>query len=389
MSSVMPTYARIDLAFERGEGPYLIAADGRRYLDFATGIAVNTLGHSHPHLVEALTDQAAKLWHCSNLYNIPGQDRLAERLCDHSFADKVFFCNSGAEAMEGVIKVARRYHYNKGEPERFRVIAFDGAFHGRTLATIAAGGNQKALEGFGPAVDGFDHVAFGNTNEVRAAITGETAAILVEPIQGEGGIRPADTRFLKDLRAIADEFGLLLLFDEVQTGIGHTGKLFAYEWHGVEPDVMGLAKGLGSGFPVGAVLASDAAAEGMVPGTHGSTFGGNPLAVAAGNAVLDVLLEDGFLDHVCDIGARLHKDVAAVVERHPDVLDSVRGQGLMVGIKCKVTNMDLVAAMRERDVLMVPAGENVARMLPPLNIDENHVEEAVAALDAACDALGS
>jgi len=389
MSSVMPTYARIDLAFERGEGPYLFAVDGRRYLDFATGIAVNTLGHSHPHLVAALTDQAGKLWHCSNLYNIPGQTRLAERLCEHSFADKVFFCNSGAEAMEGVIKVARRYHYNKGAPERFRVIAFDGAFHGRTLATIAAGGNQKALEGFGPAVDGFDHVSFGNTNEVRAAITGETAAILVEPIQGEGGIRPADSRFLKDLRAIADEFGLLLLFDEVQTGIGHTGKLFAYEWHGVTPDVMGLAKGLGSGFPVGAVLASDTAAEGMVPGTHGSTFGGNPLAAAAGNAVLDVLLEDGFLDRVTEIGARLHKDVATVVARHPDVLESVRGQGLMVGIKCKVTNMDLVAAMRERGVLMVPAGENVARMLPPLNIDENHVEEAVTALDAACDALGS
>ena len=281
MSSVMPTYARIDLAFERGEGPYLFAVDGRRYLDFATGIAVNTLGHSHPHLVKALTEQTSKLWHCSNLYNIPGQTRLAERLCERSFADKVFFCNSGAEAMEGVIKVARRYQFTKGAPEKYRVIAFDGAFHGRTLATIAAGGNAKALEGFGPAMDGFDHVSFGNTNEVRAAITGETAAILVEPIQGEGGIRPAETRFLQDLRAVADEHDILLLFDEVQTGIGHTGKLFAYEWHGVEPDVMGLAKGLGSGFPVGAVMASDKAAEGMVPGTHGSTFGGNPLAAAA------------------------------------------------------------------------------------------------------------
>ncbi len=387
MSSVMPTYARIDLAFERGEGPYLFAVDGRRFLDFATGIAVNTLGHSHPHLVEALTEQASKLWHCSNLYNIPGQTRLAERLCAHSFADKVFFCNSGAEAMEGVIKIARRYHFNKSAPEKFRVIAFDGAFHGRTLATIAAGGNEKALEGFGPAMDGFDHVSFGNANEVRAAITGETAAILVEPIQGEGGIRPADTRFLKDLRAIADEYGLLLLFDEVQTGIGHTGKLFAYEWHGVEPDVMGLAKGLGSGFPVGAVMASDKAAEGMVPGTHGSTFGGNPLAAAAGNAVLDVLLEDGFMDGVTKIGAKLHADVGEVAARHPSVIESVRGQGLMVGIKCKVTNLDLVAAMRERSVLMVPAGENVARMLPPLNIDENHVAEAVAALDDACGAL--
>jgi acetylornithine/N-succinyldiaminopimelate aminotransferase len=304
MSAVMPTYARIELAFERGEGPYLFATDGRRYLDFATGIAVNALGHCHPHLVAALAEQAAKLWHCSNLYRIPGQERLAERLCAQSFADTVFFCNSGAEALEGVIKVARKFHHHNGAPERYRVIAFEGAFHGRTLATLAAGGGAKGLEGFGPVVEGFDHVAFGNSNEVRAAITPETAAILVEPIQGEAGIRPAESRFLRDLRAIADEFGILLLFDEVQTGIGHTGKLFAYQWHGVEPDVMGLAKGLGGGFPVGAVLASDRAAAGMTAGSHGSTFGGNPLAAAAANAVLDVLLEGGFLDRVVAVGER-------------------------------------------------------------------------------------
>ena len=387
MSAVMPTYGRIDIAFERGEGAYLIATDGRRYLDFATGIAVNTLGHSHPALLAALAEQAGKLWHCSNLYRIPEQERLAERLCAASFGDTVFFCNSGAEAMEGVIKVARKYHSNAGNPERWRIIAFDGAFHGRTLATLAAGGGAKALEGFGPVVDGFDHVAFGNANEVRAAITGETAAILVEPLQGEGGINPAAERFLAELRQIADEFGILLLFDEVQTGIGHTGKLFAYEWHGISPDVMGLAKGLGGGFPVGAVVATEAAAAGMVPGTHGSTFGGNPLAVAAANAVLDVVLGDGFLDHVVAIGERLQGRVREVVGRHPAVLESVRGQGLLVGIKCVVANGELVSAMRERGVLMVPAAGNIARMLPPLIIEDAHVEEAVAALEAVCEAL--
>ena len=388
MSAVMPTYGRIDIAFERGEGPYLIAPDGRRYLDFATGIAVNVLGHSHPALLAALAGQSDKLWHCSNLYRIPEQERLAERLCAASFGDTVFFCNSGAEAMEGVIKLARKYHSAAGKPERWRIIAFDGAFHGRTLATLAAGGGAKALEGFGPVVEGFDHVAFGNANHVRAAITGETAAILVEPIQGEGGINPASERFLAELRQIADEFAILLLFDEVQTGIGHTGKLFAYEWHGISPDVMGLAKGLGGGFPVGAVVATEAAAAGMVPGSHGSTFGGNPLAVAAANAVLDVVLGDGFLDHVVAIGERLHGRVREVAGRHPAVLESVRGQGLLVGIKCAVANGELVSAMRERGVLMVPAADNIARMLPPLIIEEAHVEEAVAALEAVCEAFG-
>ncbi|MFP6759645.1 MAG: aspartate aminotransferase family protein [Alphaproteobacteria bacterium] len=387
MSAVMPTYGRIDLAFERGEGPYLFDADDRRYLDFATGIAVNTLGHSHPRLVAALTEQAGKLWHCSNLYNIAGQTRLAERLCAESFADKVFFCNSGAEAMEGVIKTARRYHFAKGSPERFRTICFEGAFHGRTIATIAAGGNAKALEGFGPPADGFDHVSFGNANEVRATIRPETGAILVEPIQGESGIRPPGAEFLAELRAIADEFGLLLLFDEVQTGIGHTGKLFGYQWHGVAPDVMGLAKGLGGGFPIGAVLATDEACQGMVPGTHGSTFGGNPLAAAAANTVLDVVLEDGFLDHVIAMGDSLHAAVGQVAADHPKVLESVRGRNLLVGIKCVVPNMNVVAAMRDRNVLLVPAGENIARMLPPLNIEQSHIDEAVSALADACAAL--
>lgn len=388
MSAVMPTYGRIEIAFERGEGAYLIATDGRRYLDFATGIAVNTLGHSHPRLIAALEEQSKKLWHCSNLYRIPEQERLAERLCAQSFGESVFFCNSGAEAMEGVIKVARKYHSANGNPERYRMIAFEGAFHGRTLATLAAGGNEKALDGFGPVMDGFDHVPFGNANAVRAAITGETAAILVEPIQGEAGINPAADRFLAELRTIADEFGVLLLFDEVQTGIGHTGKLFAYEWHGVTPDVMALAKGLGGGFPIGAVVATEAAAVGMVPGTHGSTFGGNPLAVAVGNTVLDELLADGFLENVTNMGKYLHTRVGDVAARYPKVIESVRGQGLLLGMKCAITNMDLVADMRERGVLLVPAGDNVARMLPPLIISEAEVDEAVSALEASCQELG-
>ena len=388
MTAVMPTYGRIDLAFERGEGPWLITADGRKYLDFATGIAVNTLGHCHPRLVSALAAQAEKLWHCSNLYEIPEQTRLAERLCAASFADKVFFCNSGAEALEGVIKTARRYHHARGAPERFRIVAFEGAFHGRTLATLAAGGNEKALEGFGPPVEGFDHVPFGNASETRAAIGPETAAILAEPVQMEGGVRaPAGDRFLAELRAIADEFGILLLFDEVQTGIGHTGKLFAHEWSGVRPDVMGLAKGLGGGFPIGAVLATDEACAAMTPGSHGSTFGGNPLAAAAANAVLDVVLEDGFLDRAAETGAYLFERVRAVAARYPGVIESVRGQGLLLGMKCKVPNADLVAALRERRVLTVPAGENVARMLPPLAIAREHVDTACGALAEACAAL--
>ncbi|MBL6933691.1 MAG: aspartate aminotransferase family protein, partial [Rhodospirillales bacterium] len=286
ISPVMPTYARIDVTFERGEGAYLFDTNGRRFLDFASGIAVTALGHCHPHLVAAVQQQAGQLWHTSNLYHIPGQEKLAQRLVAATFADSVFFSNSGAEAVECALKMARKYHADNGNPERYRVIALNNAFHGRTLATIAAGGQEKHLAGFAPAVDGFDHVPFGNLNEVRAAIGAETAAIIVEPVQGEGGINPASTEFLKGLRAAADEFGILLIFDEVQCGMGRTGKLFAHEWAGVTPDIMAVAKGLGGGFPVAACLASERTAQALSAGSHGSTFGGNPMSMAAANAVL-------------------------------------------------------------------------------------------------------
>ena len=381
MSAVMSTYGRYDLEFERGEGPYLYTTDGRRFLDFAAGIAVNSLGHSHPHLVKTLQDQAAKLWHVSNLYNIPDQTRLADRLAEATFADKVFFCSTGLEAMEGAIKLCRRYHFANGAPERWRVVTVEGAFHGRSLATIAAAKNEKHLEGFGPPSDGFDQVPFNNLNELRNAIGPETAAIAFEPIQGEGGIRPADLDYLRSLREIADEFGVLLLFDEVQCGYGRTGKLFAHEWAGITPDVMAIAKGLGSGFPIGAVMATEEAAKGMVPGTHGSTFGGNPLAVSVGNAVLDVLLEDGFLDGVEKKGKILWDRLSEAVSRYPEVYKSVRGAGLMVGIKCVVPAGDVVVAFQKEGMLTVPAGENVARLLPPLNIEESHIDEAIKIVD--------
>ena len=381
MSAVMSTYGRYDLEFERGEGPYLYTTDGRRFLDFAAGIAVNSLGHSHPHLVKTLQDQAAKLWHVSNLYNIPDQTRLAARLAEATFADKVFFCSTGLEAMEGAIKLCRRYHFANGAPERWRVVTVEGAFHGRSLATIAAAKNEKHLEGFGPPSDGFDQVPFNNLNELRNAIGPETAAIAFEPIQGEGGIRPADLDYLRSLREIADEFGVLLLFDEVQCGYGRTGQLFAHEWAGITPDVMAIAKGLGSGFPIGAVMATEEAAKGMVPGTHGSTFGGNPLAVSVGNAVLDVLLEDGFLDGVEKKGKTLWDRLSEAVSRYPEVYKSVRGAGLMVGIKCVVPAGDVVVAFQKEGMLTVPAGENVARLLPPLNIEESHIDEAIKIVD--------
>ena len=381
MSAVMSTYGRYDLEFERGEGPYLIATDGRQFLDFAAGIAVNSLGHSHPHLVKTLQDQAAKLWHVSNLYNIPEQTRLADRLAKATFADKVFFCSTGLEAMEGAIKLCRRYQFANGAPERWRIVTVEGAFHGRSLATIAAAKNEKHLEGFGPPADGFDQVPFDNLNELRNAIGPETAAIAFEPIQGEGGIRPADLEYLRSLREIADEFGVLLLFDEVQCGYGRTGKLFAHEWAGITPDVMAIAKGLGSGFPIGAFIATEAAAKGMVPGTHGSTFGGNPLAVSVGNAVLDVLLEEGFLKGVEKKGQILWDRLSEVVGRYPDVYESIRGAGLMIGIKCVVPAGDIVVAFQKAGMLTVPAGENVARLLPPLNIDESHIDQALDIVD--------
>jgi acetylornithine/N-succinyldiaminopimelate aminotransferase len=381
--AVMPSYARADVAFERGDGAYLYATDGRRFLDFASGIAVTALGHNHPHLVKTLTEQAGKLWHCSNLFEIPDQTRLAERLVANSFADTVFFCNSGAEASEGSMKLIRKYHDATGKPERYRIISFEGSFHGRTLAGISVGANKAHQAGFGPLVEAFDHVPFGNMNAVRDAITPETAAIMVEPVQGEGGIHVPDPAFLRALRQACDEYGLLLCFDEVQTGMGRTGKLFAYEWSGVAPDVMGLAKGLGGGFPVGAILATEAAAQGIVAGTHGSTFGGNPLAMAVANAVLDVMLEPGFLDNVVKQGEALTARVRDIMARHPGVADEVRGLGLLIGIHCIKPAGELVTALRKAGLLTVPAADNVCRLLPPLIIGAAEVDEACTMIEKA------
>jgi len=389
ISPVMPTYGAPDLAFEKGEGVYLYAADGRRFLDFGAGIAVTGLGHCHPHLIEALTGQAEKLWHCSNLYAIPEQIRMAERLVAASFADSVFFNNSGAEAVESSIKVARKFHSENGNPERFRVITCEGAFHGRSLATIAAGRQEKHLAGFGPIVDGFDQVAFGNLTEMRAAIGPETAAILVEPVQGESGMRPMSLDYLKGLRDAADEFGILLVFDEVQCGMGRTGKLFAHEWAGIEPDVLATAKGLGGGFPVGACLAKEGPAAAMTAGSHGSTFGGNPLAMAVGNAVLDIILGDGFLDHVDAVARRLWSRLEGLVEKHPTVFEGVSGAGLMVGLKCIPENSAVVEKCTDKGLLLVVAGGNVARMVPPLIIEDEHVDEAMAILEKAAEDLAA
>ena len=377
-SALYETFARAPLTFDRGEGSWLVTEGGERYLDFAGGIAVNSLGHGHPHLVAALTEQAAKLWHVSNLYEIPGQNRLGERLVAATFADKVFFTNSGAEALECAIKTARRYHYVNGQPERYRIVSFEGAFHGRTLATIAAGGQAKYLEGFGPKVEGFDQVPFDDMPALERAIGPETAALLIEPVQGEGGIRPVPTAFLKRMRELCDEHGLLLIYDEVQCGIGRTGKLFAYEWSGVAPDIMAIAKGIGGGFPMGACLATDEAAMGMTPGVHGTTFGGNPLAMAVGNAVLDVVLEDGFLDDVSRKALLLKQGLAGIADEFPTVIEEIRGIGLMLGIKCRLPNARVNMALREQHLLAVPAGDNVLRLLPPLTVTD---EEIRAALD--------
>jgi len=388
-AAVMATYDRYDVAFERGEGAYLYATDGRRFLDFGGGVAVTSLGHCHPHLVEALTDQAGRVWHTSNLYHIPQQQRLAERLVAATFADRAFFCNSGAEAVECSLKMARRFHDRNGAPERYRVITCAGGFHGRTLATIAAGASVKMLDGFDPVVEGFDQVPFGNLNELRAAVGPETAVILVEPIQGEGGINAATVDFLKGLRAVADEFGLLLIFDEVQCGIGRTGRLFAHEWAGIAPDAMAVAKGLGGGFPIGTCLATEEAAAALTPGSHGSTFGGNPLATAVGNAVLDVVLAEGFLDHVRAVGEDFGGRLAEIARKHPGVVAEARGFGLMRGLKCVVENKALIARLIEGGLLSVPAADNVVRLLPPLIIETAQVDEAAAIIDAACAALAA
>jgi acetylornithine/N-succinyldiaminopimelate aminotransferase len=388
-SALYETFARAPLTFERGEGSWLVTTSGERYLDFAGGIAVNSLGHAHPHLVQALTEQAQKLWHVSNLYEIPDQRRLAERLVANSFADKVFFTNSGAEALECAIKTARRYHYVKGNKERFRTITFEGAFHGRTLATIAAGGQAKYLEGFGPKVEGFDQVAFGDVDAAAALIGPETAAILVEPVQGEGGIRIFPTAGLRRLRELCDQHGLLLIFDEVQCGVGRTGKLFAYEWTGIEPDLMAIAKGIGGGFPMGACLATDEAASGMTAGVHGTTFGGNPLAMAVGNAVLDVVLGDGFLDDVNRKALLIKQGLAAVADEAPDVIEEIRGTGLILGIRCRTPNAKVNAALREQHLLAVPAGDNVIRLLPPLTVTDEDLREAMERIRAGVRAVSA
>jgi acetylornithine/N-succinyldiaminopimelate aminotransferase len=380
---VMPTYARWDVQVDRGEGCYLYATDGRKYLDFTSGIAVTSLGHCHPHLIEAVTGQAKKLWHSSNLFQIPGQQRLADRLVANSFADTVFFNNSGAEAVELAIKVARKYQSNAGHPERWRVIACHGSFHGRSFATLAAAGAEAYLKGFGPPMEGFDHVAFNNLNEMRAAVTSESAAILVEPVQGEGGVRAPSAGYLKGLRDICDEFGLMLVYDEVQSGMGRTGRLFAHEWEGVPPDIMAVAKALGNGFPIGGCLATEKAAAGMTPGTHGSTFGGNPLAVAAGNAVLDVMLEPGFFDRANRIGKVLWSKLEAFAGRYPQLFQELRGAGHLLGIRCQpsLTAGDFVAKLRTEGLLCLTAGDNVLRVLPPLIVGEAEIDEALATLD--------
>ena len=386
-SVLLPTYARAPVAFERGEGPWSITADGTRYLDFGAGIAVNALGHAHPHLVRALTEQAGKIWHTSNLYTMPEGEKLARRLCEATFAERVFFANSGAEANEAAIKMARKYHAAKGSPERFRIITFEGAFHGRTLATIAAGGQQKYIDGFGPKVDGFDQVAFGDHEALKAAIGPETAGIMIEPIQGEGGLRSVPPQCLRGLRELCDQHGLMLIFDEIQTGVGRTGKFFAYELSGVTPDIMSVAKGIGGGFPMGACLATEDAASGMTLGTHGTTFGGNPLAMAVGNAVLDVVLEEGFIDRVARMGLRLRQSLAQLKDQHPGVIEEIRGEGLMIGLKLHTLNTDFVAEARANGLLVVAAGDNVVRLLPPLIISEEEASEAVARLDHTARAI--
>ena len=386
-SPLLQTYARADLSFERGEGAWLVGRDGERYLDFGAGIAVNALGHAHPHLVQALTEQAGKLWHTSNLYQIPEGERLAQRLVDHSFADVVFFSNSGAEANEAAIKMARKFHASSGNPNRFRIITFEGAFHGRTLATLAAGGQAKYLEGFGPKVEGFDQVPFGDIPALKSAIGPDTAALMIEPIQGEGGVRPVPATFLRALRELCDEHGILLIFDEIQTGIGRTGKLFAHEHTGVTPDILSSAKGIGGGFPMGACLATRDAAKGMTFGSHGTTFGGNPLAMAVGNAVLDVVLAPGFLERVEQMGLLLKQRLASLNDRHPRIIAEIRGQGLMMGIKTRVPNTDFVKTALAHKIILIGAGDNVVRLLPPLIISDSEITEAIERLEAVCTEL--
>ena len=391
-SPIYDTFAPPPMRFERGEGVRLFTDTGEEYMDFATGIAVMSLGHSHPALVDALKEQAEKLWHLSNLYKIPGQEILANKLCDGTFAEKVFFTNSGTEAMECAFKTARRYQFVTGAPERVDIISFSGAFHGRSLAAIAATGNEKYLEGFGPKVEGFIQVPFGDMKALRAAIGETTAALVIEPIQGEGGIRPFSHQDLRDIRTLCDETGILLIYDEIQTGIGRTGKLYAHQWAEIDtghanPDIMALAKGIGGGFPLGACLATTETASGMTVGTHGTTYGGNPLAMAVGNAVLDIILADGFLEDVQDKAIYLRQHLAELVDSHSDKLELVRGEGLHLGIKCKIPNGDVIAAFSQQHILAAPAGDNVVRLLPPLTVTKEELREAIGKMDNALTTL--
>jgi len=385
--AVLPTYARAPLSFVSGKGSWLTEADGSRYLDLGAGIAVNVLGHAHPDLVAALRAQAETLWHTSNLYRIPNQEKLAEALVDATFADTVFFANSGAEAVECALKMARKHFSAAGQEQRNTIITFADAFHGRTLATIAAAGSDKLVSGFGPDMPGFVHVPFGDIDATRAAIDDSTAAILVEPVQGEGGIRPADDTFLQGLREICDEHGLLLIMDEIQCGMGRTGRLFAHEWAGIAPDIMAVAKGIGGGFPLAACLATERAASGMVAGTHGSTYGGNPLACAVGLKVMEKVADDDFLAEVRRKAGLLRQKLEALVATHPEVFDSVRGLGMMLGVRCKVANMDVVNAGYKAHVLVVPGGDNVIRLLPPLNITDAEIDEGIARLHKAAETI--
>ena len=387
IAPVMPTYARAPLSFEKGEGPWLYDTNGDKYLDFGAGIAVCGLGHTHPRLVEALEAQARRLWHTSNLFNIPGQEDLARKLTDVTFADTVFFTNSGLEAMECSIKMARKFHTHNGDEKRWRIITFEGAFHGRSLATIAAAGQEKLTAGFGEMPGGFDHVPFGDHDAVKAAITDETAAIMIEPVQGEGGIRPVPPQCVRGLRELCDEHGILLIMDEIQSGMGRTGALFAHELAGCAPDIMGVAKGIGGGFTLGACLATERAAAGMTAGSHGSTYGGNPLAMAVGNAVVDVMTEDGFLDHVSEMAGLMRQRLAEVQDEFDDVIEEVRGEGLMLGLKLKAPNGAFVEAARAVKLLTVPAGGNVVRLLPPLIIEAEHIDVAITAIQTACEVM--
>ena len=385
--SVLPTYNRAPLHFVKGEGCWLTEEDGRRFLDLGSGIAVNALGHAHPDLVKALTDQAGKLWHVSNLYEIPNQQALADKLVETSFADTVFFTNSGTEACELAVKMARKYWYEKGQPEKTTILTFEGCFHGRSSAAIAASGSEKMVKGFGPVLGGFKTLPWGDHDALHAAIDETVGAILIEPVQGEGGIRVLPDQCLKGLRALCDEKGVLLILDEVQCGVGRTGRLFAHEWSGVEPDIMMVAKGIGGGFPLGAVLAKEEAACGMTAGTHGSTYGGNPLGCAVGKAVLDIVSEPEFLDGVRARAGLLRQKLEGLVAAHPDVFEGVRGSGLMLGLKCKLTNLDVVKAGYDAEVITVPAADNIVRLLPPLNITEDEIGEALNRLAPAASAV--